>query len=103
MRVRIVTGSLLVVLLVGLTFVLGPGSPVDAKLQDAASPAASVATPEATAAPTDAAKAEVVTLVAWYSQDPSGDQLNVGPLRTNNSLVASQETGNDKALSGHVD
>jgi hypothetical protein len=99
MRVRIVASALLVALLAGLAIVFNPGSPVDAKLQDAATPATAAATPEATT--TEAPK--VVTLIAWYSQDPSGDKLNLGPLRTNNSLVASEETANDRALTGDVD
>lgn len=55
-----------------------------------ATPAAAAATepaaePEATAAPTD-----VITLVAWYSLDPSGEFLNVYPLATNEGQVAGQ-------------
>src|SRR5689334_12046086 len=87
MRVRIVASLALVAMVVGLAALLAPGAPVNAKLQDAATPAAN-GTPVATAE----SKLGVVTLVAWYVQDPNGGPLKLGPLRTNNSLVANQET-----------
>jgi len=93
--------SLLVLVLAGLGMLLMPGASVGAKLQDAATPATG-ATPEAVATES-AAPLQVVTIVAWYSRNPKDDTLNLSQLRTNNSLVASQETGNDRALTGDVD
>lgn len=98
MRVRIVASLALVAMVAGLALVLMPGTPVNAKLQDAATPAT-----DGTPVATEETKLGVVTLVAWYVQDPSGGPLHLGPLRTNNSLVANQETANDRALTGDVD
>ncbi len=97
MRVRLltmITGLVLLGALVGLT-----GGPNDARarLQDA-SPIADEAgdsTPEAADE-----RVEVVTLVAWYQQDPSGDFLTIGPLTTNEALVARAEQG---GLTGRAD
>jgi hypothetical protein len=94
-------GIAFVLALAALAAVLDPGMPANAKLQDAATPAASDATPQAE--PTEEAQTEIVTLVAWYSQDPKADKLVLGPLRTNNSLVAGEDTSNDRALTGDVD
>ncbi|HEY7030672.1 MAG TPA: hypothetical protein VH482_05050 [Thermomicrobiales bacterium] len=74
-----VAGLLLLGSLVGLA-----GAPNDARarLQDASPAAESSGTPEANQA------TQIVTLVAWYQQDPSGDFLTIGPLTTNPALVA---------------
>ena len=106
MRVRI---ALLAFCLLGLTafgVLAGPGRGVAANLQDA-SPAADV-TPEAEAAAEGSPEAapatvNVVTLVAWYTQDPSGEFLNLGPLRTNDNLVAGAGEATDRTLTGNVD
>jgi hypothetical protein len=103
MRVRI---ALLSICLLGLTAfagIAGPGSHVSARLQDA-SPAAAV-TPEAAAGTPEAAPAtvNVVTLVAWYTPDPSGEFLDLGPLRTNDNLVAGAGEATDRTLTGDVD
>lgn len=86
MRIRslaVAAGVLLIGAIFGLT-----GAPLDARarLQDA-TPDAANGTPAAAA--TEApARLNVVTLVAWYSQDTSGDFLTLGPLTTNQFLVA---------------
>jgi hypothetical protein len=106
MRVRI---ALLAFCLLGLTafgVLAGPGRGAAANLQDA-SPAADV-TPEAEAAAAGTPEAapatvNVVTLVAWYTQDPSGEFLNLGPLRTNDNLVAGAGEATDRTLTGNVD
>jgi len=84
MRLRMiaaVAGLLLLGSLVGLA-----GAPTDARarLQDATPGAESTGTPEAETNQS----VQVVTLVAWYQQDPSGDFLTIGPLTTNPALVA---------------
>ena len=63
------------------------GTPVAAPAATDATPAATepVAEPEATSAPTD-----VITLVAWYALDESGEFLNVYPLATDAGQVAAQ-------------
>ena len=106
MRVRI---ALLTICLLGLTafgVLAGPGRGAAVMLQDA-SPAAEVTTEaEAPADGTpEAAPAtlRVVTLVAWYSQDPSGEFLNIGPLTTNDNLVAGQDEAAERTLTGDVD
>jgi len=106
MRVRI---ALLAFCLLGLTafgVLAGPGRGAAANLQDA-SPAADV-TPEAEAAAEGSPEAapatvNVVTLVAWYTQDPSGEFLNLGPLGTNDNLVAGAGEATDRTLTGNVD
>ena len=103
MRVRI---ALLSICLLGLTAfagIAGLGRGASARLQDA-SPAAAV-TPEAAGGTPEAAPAtvNVVTLVAWYTQDPSGEFLNLGPLRTNDNLVAGAGEATDRTLTGNVD
>jgi hypothetical protein len=65
-----------------------------ANLQDAA-------TPEAGATPT--ASTAVVTLVGWYTPDPSGEFLSIGPIRTNDALVAGPGQPNDRTMTGTVD
>ncbi len=93
MRVRI--GFL--TLLLALTAIVAFGRPdgfASARLQDAA-------TPEAVATPT--ATVEVVTLVAWYTPDPSGEFLAIGPIRVNDVLVAGPGQPNDRTMTGQVD
>jgi len=58
------------------------GTPAAAPVATDATPAAE---PEATSAPTD-----VITLVAWYALDESGEFLNVYPLATDAGQVAAQ-------------
>jgi hypothetical protein len=68
----------------------------EARLQDDGTPTAE-GTPEA-----EETSVEVVTLVAWYQQDPSGEFLTIGPLTTNQFQVASP--GNDAdGLTGRAD
>lgn len=45
-------------------------------------------TPAAGTPTAEPAATEVVTLVGWYQQDPSGDFLTIGPLTTNQFSVA---------------
>jgi hypothetical protein len=68
----------------GLAGFAGAPNGVRARLQEASPAAQTNGTP---AAETNQA-AKVVTLVAWYQQDPSGDFLTIGPLTTNSALVA---------------
>lgn len=68
--------------------VVGAALPVSA--QDAATPEAELATPAAPAgeATPVAQPIRVVTLVAWYQTDSTGDFIEVGPLATNDQLIA---------------
>jgi hypothetical protein len=105
MRVRIALSLMCLLGLTALGAIAGPGGGASAMLQDA-SPAAE-ATPEAGTPAAEGtpepATVNVVTLVAWYSQDPSGEFLNLGPLRTNDNLVAGSGEVNDRTLTGDVD
>jgi hypothetical protein len=92
MRVRllaVVTGVLLLGALAGLA---GGPDAARARLQDTASPEA-----EATETP---ARVDVVTLVAWYQQDPSGEFLSIGPITTNQFQVAA---AGGEGLTGRAD
>jgi hypothetical protein len=93
MRLRL--GFLAILLVFAALAFARPNSPASANLQDAA-------TPEAAASPA-ALPVEVVTLVGWYSPDPSGEFLNIGPIRTNDLLVAGPAEPNDRSLVGTVD
>lgn len=93
MRLRL--GLLALLLVIAAVAFARPDQPVSANLQDAA-------TPEAAASPA-AGPVEVVTLVGWYAPDPSGEFLTVGPLRTNDLLVAGPGEPNDRSLVGTVD
>jgi hypothetical protein len=89
MRLRMIAaiaGMLLLGSIVGLA-----GAPNDARarLQDATPAAESNGTPEANQ------PVQVVTLVAWYQQDPSGEFLTIGPLTANPALVARPGTDGD--------
>jgi hypothetical protein len=98
MRVRLITMFAGVVLLGALAGLSGAPNDARARLQDA-SPAAEE---EADGTPTAESnqRVEVVTLVGWYQQDPSGDFLTIGPLTTNEALVA--RPGED-GLTGRAD
>jgi hypothetical protein len=101
MRVRFGVLACSLLVLLALTNLSG-GHGASARLQEA--------TPEAQATPTAGEEPEPettltgpVTLVMWYEIDESEEFLAVGPLRTNNALVAGADSGNDRALSGQVD
>jgi hypothetical protein len=80
-----------------LVSVAGPGSAVRA--QESATPAATAATP--TTQP--AQEQKIVTLVGWYTRDESGDFLRIGPLTTNENLVAAAGNATDRTLTGKID
>ena len=44
----------------------------------------------------------MVTLVAWYQPDESGDILNLGPVRTNSNLVGGPAEPGERDLTGDV-
>src|SRR6187549_1554261 len=106
MRVRLIVMTALLLGLTAIGVIAGPGGGVSAKLQDA-SPAAEITpdgeSPAAEGTPEAAAPVTIVTLVAWYSPDPSGEFLTLGPLRTNDNLVAGQGEVTDRSLTGDVD
>jgi hypothetical protein len=88
--------SLLLTLMMSLT---GPHGTVRA--QDDATPAADEATP---VPEEEAAAAErIVTLVGWYTRDESGDFLTIGPLDSNELMVAGPGDATDRSLSGRID
>lgn len=93
MRLRL--GLLALLLVLAAAAFVRPDSRVRANLQDAATPAAE-------SSPT-AAPVTVVTLVGWYAPDPSGEFLSIGPIRTNDLLVAGPAQPNDRSLVGTVD
>jgi hypothetical protein len=84
MRVRIVAAIAGFVLLGALFGLAGTPRDATARLQDASPEAQADGTPEAG---TDE-PAAVVTLVAFYQQDVSGDFLTIGPVATNDVGVA---------------
>lgn len=57
--------------------------------QNATTPEAEEATPESASEATPIAQPiRIITLVAWYQTDSSGDFIEVGPLASNDQLVA---------------
>jgi hypothetical protein len=84
--------QLTLIALVGAAMLVGGGSSVVA--QDATPTAGTpVAAPTAapTAAPAAPATTNVVTLVAWYSNDPSGEFINILPIQVGEDRVASAD------------
>lgn len=97
MRIRLAVLAAFTLLLTTLVTLAGPYAGVRA--QDA--------TPEAEGTPAaedgeDEVEARIVTLVGWYSRDESGDFLIIGPLQTNQNLVAGPADAAG-ALTGTVD
>jgi hypothetical protein len=86
MRVRLIAAVTGLVVLGALTGLAGAPNAARARLQDASPAAETDGTPEPEEE--EEARVDVVTLVAWYQQDPSGDFLSIGPLTTNEFLVA---------------
>lgn len=98
---------LLVLGMTNLVFMQGPVAAMQDATPDAATPAvietapaptaapqaaAPAATPEA-AAPAPAAQTDVVTIVLWYANAANADILELYPLATDASFVASPSTG----------
>jgi hypothetical protein len=89
-----------IALTIGLTGLAGvphalaqdDGTPV---AQPEASPVAASGTPTAQAI-------RVITLVAWYETDPSGDFIQLGPLASNDQLIAGPGDSTS-ALTGQAD
>src|SRR5215211_6822861 len=71
-----------------------------AQAQEDGTPAAE-ATPLAEGTPA-AQPILVITLVAWYETDPSGDFIQVGPMASNDQLIAGPGDSTD-ALTGRAD
>lgn len=94
MRVRLSLLLALSISLVAAGIFASTGTPASARLQEA--------TPAADGTPT-AGPIDVVTLVAWYSPDPTGDFLTIGPIRTNNALVAGAGEVSGRSVTGEVD
>lgn len=86
--------------LVALIVAIVAWAPVGAARQTAGTPSA--ATPAASPAATAAGETDVITLVAWYSQDPSGNFLDIGPLSIDQNSVARQATSGN-GLTGKAD
>jgi hypothetical protein len=98
MRVRIVAISVCLLMLTGVAVLAG--SSLRANAQDATPTTAATPVAEGTPAATPV---NVVTLVGWYSPDPTGDRLLIGPLRTNDNLVAGPADVTDRSLTGDAD
>lgn len=99
MRLR--SGPIRVVALIAL-FAAGllMGGARAAFAQEATPPAGTPVVDEPVAAETpapvvEAASTNVVTLVAWYSNDPSGEFLNILPIRVGEDRVASADPNGD--------
>lgn len=102
MRVRLILMSICLLMVVAVAPFASSGPSASARLQEA-SPEAN-ATPEADDPTGDEqpTTVNVVTLVGWYMQDPSGEFLTIGPLRTNDNLVAGAGVETERTLSGRV-
>lgn len=75
--------------LVGAVMLVGGGS---SSVAQEATPTAGTPVAAPTAVPTAApATTDVVTLVAWYSNDPSGEFINILPIQTGADNVASAD------------
>ncbi|MGH2559449.1 MAG: hypothetical protein ACRDJH_10325 [Thermomicrobiales bacterium] len=101
MRIRLLAFAALTLLLATFVTLAGPNTGVRA--QDDA-------TPEADGTPVgdegedeNEARGRIATLVGWYSRDESGDFLVIGPLQTNENLVAGPVSNPGSALTGTVD
>jgi hypothetical protein len=104
MRKRLLAFATLTLLLATLVALAGPISGVHA--QDDATPEAEgtpVPEEETDGEEEEAASARIVTLIGWYSRDESGDFLVIGPLGTNQNLVAGPLDEPGSALTGSVD
>ncbi|HEY8446266.1 MAG TPA: hypothetical protein VIL01_04095 [Thermomicrobiales bacterium] len=97
MRARFIgrAASLAFLLLLSVTVSLAGPRFASARLQEEAD-----ATPSAEDQPS---RERLVTLVAWYAPDESGDFLTIGPLDTNQFLVAGPNNQDDRALTGRAD
>lgn len=96
-RLLIRATGLAILLCLGIAVTLAvPSRPASARLQEA-TPAAE---PTQAEQPT---RERIITLVAWYAPDPSGDFLTIGPLQTNQYLVAGPATPDDRTLTGRAD
>ena len=91
MGVRLIGLATLSAMLMAMFIVAGSVGPASAQN----------GTPEASTPATEGGG--VVTLVGWYSRDESGDFLNIGPLQTNDNLVAKAGVPTDRTLEGKVD
>ncbi len=99
MRARLLGFTGLFALLIGMTaLMIGGGL---ARAQDEATPAA--ATPEVADEAAGETAANIVTLVAWYQPAAEGDLLELVPLQTSPTFVASGGEITDQSLSGTVD
>lgn len=79
--------------------IVSPG----AVAQDDGTPAAEVETPVVEVDGTPAAEPiQVITLVTWYETDASGDFIDVGPLASNDQLIAGPGDSTN-ALTGTAD
>lgn len=102
MRARLLGIAGVLALLIGMIAFAGDHF---ARAQESATPEATPsATEEATAdtAATPAASQNIVTLVAWYSPDPSGDLLVLSPIRTSPTYVASAGEATEQDLAGTI-
>jgi hypothetical protein len=84
MRLRTIAAIAGILLLGSLVGLAGSPNGARARLQDATPAAESDGTPTAESNQST----QIVTIVAWYQQDPSGDFLAIGPLTTNQFGVA---------------
>jgi hypothetical protein len=69
--------------------------------QDSATPVATPEVSEDTAA-TPTTTQSIVTLVAWYGPDETGELLTLSPIRTSPTYVASAGEATDQDLAGSV-
>ncbi|HET8524270.1 MAG TPA: hypothetical protein VFL82_13630 [Thermomicrobiales bacterium] len=97
MRTRLIGLAICSFMLMALVAVAGPGHSV--KAQESATPAATAATPAAQ----PAQEQQIVTLVGWYTRDESGNFLRIGPLTSNENLVAAAGNATDRTLTGKID
>ncbi len=99
MGARFLVRATSLAVLIGLGIAVAGAAPsrlASARLQEA-TPAAEPTQTEQTS------RERIVTLVAWYAPDPSGEFLTIGPLQTNQFLVAGPATPDDRTLTGRAD
>jgi hypothetical protein len=104
MRARLLGIAGLLVLLAGiLAFTLSDRLAMAQDATPVASPEATEETAtDAETAATPEASQNIVTLVAWYGPDETGDLLMLSPIRTSPTYVASAGEATEQDLSGTV-
>lgn len=103
MRLRQIGLGAFALLLSALLVLGGLGGGVRAQDEGTPEPAPAEDVAEDEGTPTPAATTQIVTLVGWYTYNEERDVLELGPLETNDFLVAGPGELTERSLTGTVD